>query len=106
MLPEMMTLKEICEYFRVEKRVLLRYGLSRLGGVCLGPRSWRFPRNEVMKHGIQKLQQQQRQVPLDRPEDCQRQEAAEEFFDQKGSIDLGIPATPAGRIKDPHGILA
>ena len=106
MIPEMMTLKEVCEYFRVEKRVLLRYGLSRLGGVCLGPRSWRFPRNEVMKHGIQKLQQQQRQVSLDRSEDSQRQEAEKEFFNEERSFDLGVSTNSSGRIKDPHGILA
>jgi len=36
MYSEMMTLQEVCEYFRVEKRVLQRYGLERLGGVRWG----------------------------------------------------------------------
>jgi hypothetical protein len=62
---EMMTLQEVCNFFRVEKRVLQRYGLERLGGVRLGPRSWRFPRNEVLKYGVQKSEQKQGQIPVD-----------------------------------------
>lgn len=108
MYPEMMTLKEVCEYFRVEKRVLLRYGLEKIGGVRLGPRSWRFPRNEVMNHGVQKLQQQQRQISLDGTEDSQRKEAEEKLSDQERGSFVGVRTTSRrnSRTKDPFGLLA
>jgi len=107
MLPEMMTLKEVCEYFRVEKRVLLRYGLEKIGGVRLGPRSWRFPRNEVMNHGVQKLQQQQGQISLDRTTDNPRKEATEKFSDEERGSAMGVgAATVSRRAKDPYGLLA
>lgn len=107
MFPEMMTLKEVCEYFRVEKRVLLRYGLKKIGGVCLGPRSWRFPRSEVMNHGIQELQQQQGQVSLDRSKASPRKEATEKFFNEERGSAVGVgAATVTRRAKDPYGLLA
>lgn len=106
MLHEMMTLKEVCEYFRVEKRVLLRYGLEKIGGVRLGPRSWRFPRSEVMNHGVQKLQQEQRQISLDRPEDNKRQEAKEKLSHKERCSALGIRVVASTRkVKDPYGLL-
>jgi len=106
MIPEMMTLKEVCEYFRVEKRVLLRYGLDKIGGVRLGPRSWRFPRNEVMNHGVQKLQQEQGQISLDRPADNQRQEATKKLSHKERCIALGIRVVSSARkCKDPYGLL-
>lgn len=104
---EMMTLQEVCEYFRVEKRVLQRYGLERLGGVRLGPRSWRFPRNEVMNYGVQKPEQKQRQVPLDGPTVHWEQERTEVLRDQEGGAVLGSrKATRTIGIKDPYGLLA
>jgi hypothetical protein len=107
MFPEMMTLKEVCEYFRVEKRVLLNYGLEKIGGVRLGPRSWRFPRNEVMNHGVQKLQQQQGQIPLDRSKGDPREEAKEKFFNEERGSSVGVgAAATTRRAKDPYGLLA
>jgi hypothetical protein len=105
--PEMMTLKEVCEYFRVEKRVLLRYGLEKIGGVRLGPRSWRFPRKEVLNHGVQEFQQQQGKVPLDRTEGNQRKEAKEKLSDEKGSSFMGVRTTSRNLgTKDPYNLLA
>lgn len=107
MYPEMMTLKEVCDYFRVEKRVLLRYGLEKIGGVRLGPRSWRFPRIEVMNHGVQKLQQQQGKVSVDRAADNQRQAPEKELSHKEGCSSLGI-SNPSrnGRNKDPFNLVA
>jgi hypothetical protein len=105
--PEMMTLEEVCEYFRVEKRVLQRYGLERLGGVRLGPRSWRFPRNEVIKNGVQKPEQKQGQIPMDGPAVHREEEGAEVLRDQEGGASLGSrTATRTSGAKDPYGLLA
>ena len=107
MYPEMMTLKEVCEYFRVEKRVLLRYGLDKIGGVRLGPRSWRFPRSEVLNHGVQKLQQQQGKISLDRTTSNQRKEAAEELLDEERGSVVGVRTAPrSSGTRDPYGLLA
>ena len=89
MYPEMMTLQEVCSFFRVEKRVLERYGLERLGGVRLGPRSWRFPRNEVMKYGVQKHEQEQRQISVDGPKVHEREERKEVLRDSETSVAVG-----------------
>ena len=108
--PEMMTLQEVCEYFRVEKKVLLRYGLERLGGVRLGPRSWRFPRNEVMKNGVQKPEQKQREIPLDGAKVHQWQEGKEVLRDTQASSTMGNrKADKSGGAKgaiDPYNLLA
>ncbi|MCL2790861.1 MAG: helix-turn-helix domain-containing protein [Desulfobulbus sp.] len=108
MLPEMMTLQEVADYFRVEKRVLRRYGLERLGGVRLGPRSWRFPRNEVLKHGVQKPEQKQGQVPMDGSTVHWEYQTEEVLRDEKGGVVVGvgkIPVIRRGRPKDPYGLL-
>lgn len=107
MSPEMMTLEEVCEYFRVEKRVLQRYGLERLGGVRLGPRSWRFPRNEVMNYGVQKPEQKQGQIPVDGPAVHREQEKTEVLRDQERGASVGSrTATRTCGTKDPYGLLA
>lgn len=107
MFPEMMTLQEVCEYFRVEKRVLQRYGLERLGGVRLGPRSWRFPRNEVMNYGVQKPEQKQRQISVDGSTIQREQEGTEVLRNQEGCASVGSrKANRTSGTKDPYGLLA
>ena len=107
MFPEMMTLQEVADYFRVEKRVLQRYGLEKLGGVRLGPRSWRFPRNEVMQHGVQKPEQKQRQIPLDGSTVPREDKTKEVLRDQEGGVVVGVGKAPVTRrAKDPYGLLA
>lgn len=106
MFPEMMTLEEVCEYFRVEKRVLRRYGLERLGGVRLGPRSWRFPRNEVLNYGVQKSEQKQGQIPVDGATIHRENETKEMLHNQKGGASVGVRTTPrTSGTKDPYGLL-
>lgn len=107
--PEMMTLKEVCEYFRVEKRVLLRYGLEKIGGVRLGPRSWRFPRNEVLKYGVQEPEQKQRQVSVDGTTIYREEERKEMFRNQERRSSVGVSKSDDDfRINcdDPHGIFS
>ncbi|MGD9817162.1 MAG: helix-turn-helix domain-containing protein [Desulfomonilaceae bacterium] len=106
MFPEMMTLEEVCEYFRVEKRVLRRYGLERLGGVRLGPRSWRFPRNEVLSYGVQKPEQKQRQIPMDGATIHREDETKEMFCNQEGGAFVGVRTAPRiSGTKDPYDLL-
>ena len=103
---EMMTLQEVCEFFRVEKRVLQRYGLERLGGVRLGPRSWRFPRNEVIGYGVQKPEQKQGQTPVDGPTVHREEKRKEVLRDQERGFTLGgRKDARACRTKDPYGLL-
>jgi len=63
MRPEMMTLKEVAEYFRVDPRTVLKYGVERFGGVRFGS-TIRFKRSEVMNYGVQKPEQKQGQIPM------------------------------------------
>jgi len=104
---EIMTLQEVSEYFRIDKRVLRRYGLERLGGVRLGPRSWRFPRNEVMKHGVQEFEQKQGQIPVDGSTIHREKEGKEVLRDEERGAVVGVgAATVTCRAKDPYGLLA
>lgn len=106
MLPEIMTLQEVSEFLRVDKRVLRQYGLERLGGVRLGPRSWRFPRNEVLKYGVQESQQKQGQIPLDGTTVPREDKAKEVLRDQERSVTVGVGTTArTKRIKDPYSLL-
>ena len=103
---EMMTLQEVCEYFRVEKRVLQRYGLERLGGVRLGPRSWRFPRNEVLNYGVQKSEQKQGQIPVDGATIHREDKTKEMLRNQEGGSSVGVRTAPrTSGTKDPYGLL-
>ncbi len=101
-----MTLQEVSEYFRIDKRVLRRYGLERLGGVRLGPRSWRFPRNEVMKHGVQEFEQKQGQIPVDGSTIHREKEGEEVLRDEERRTVVGIvPAAVTRRARDPYDLL-
>lgn len=104
--PEIMTLDEVSEFFRVEKRILKKYGLKKLGGVCLGPRSWRFLRSEVMKHGIQEPEQKQREVPLDGAKIHSREKREEVFCFEERSASMGNGNNKRARkTRDPYNLL-
>ena len=104
--PEIMTLNEVCEYFGVDKRTLRKYGFHKIGGYALGPRTWRFRREEVMAHGVQKHQQQQGEMALDGSEIQERPKRTESIFIQERGSSLGSRkgksaiSTP----EDKHGI--
>ena len=104
--PEIMTLDEVSEFFRVEKRILKKYGLDKLGGVCLGPRSWRFLRSEVMKHGIQEPEQKQREISVDGSKIPSREEGKEVLYFEERSASMGNGENRRTRkTRDPYNLL-
>ena len=102
---ELLTLPEVCEILRVGKRTLIRYGLRRLGGVQLGPKTWRFRREVIENYGLQKHEHEQGEVALDGAADKRREETAESFSHQKGGPIMGDAGRKIRTTCDPFGLL-
>ena len=101
---EMMTLREVCAYFRVDRRVLVRFGLERLGGVQLGPRSWRFHRSFIVRYGLSQSEQKPGQVPVDGATLPGWQEATQVLCNEERGAALGSRRT--SRVRDAYDLLA
>ena len=111
-LPEMMTLREVAEFFRVDPRTVLKYGVERFGGVRFGS-TIRFKRSEVMNYGVQKHEQKQGKVSLDGPAFSEWEERTESFSDPARCVTTGKPRKGgvrnnkrAGRAADPFNVFA
>jgi len=101
---------EVAQRLGVSESTVRRYA-SKFGGVRIGQRNIIFFERKLID-AISKLQQEQRQIPMDGPSGHQRKAEAQTVCQQASGFEMGngrkgkmaLP-DPANR-PDPHGLLA